>query len=179
MEKHPLFMNEADVAGETVKDERIVREMSERELKENIAVLFHRCWEEELSEEDQYALEEEAEKLVAKYGWSTVYEAVFEYLQSDCTEPESVINFAHLYWVYGWQDYAIPNPYDFLGYLYYRIEMDTEKYDETDILDSIATSLLPKSGYPEADLYENPSYLPETDPLLSESVEKYRIVFQK
>ena len=52
--------------------------------------------------------------------------------------------------------------------------MDTEKYDEADILDSLATSILPKSGCKEADLYNNPNYLPETDPMLLEAVEMYK-----
>ena len=52
--------------------------------------------------------------------------------------------------------------------------MDTERYDEADILDSLATSILPKSGCKEVDLYNNPNYLPETDPMLLEAVEMYK-----
>ena len=53
--------------------------------------------------------------------------------------------------------------------------MDTEKYDEMDILDSIAVSILPKFGYAEADLYNNPNYLPEMDHMLLDAVETYKM----
>lgn len=53
--------------------------------------------------------------------------------------------------------------------------MDTEKYDEMDILDGLVISILSRSGYAEADLYHNPNYLPETDSILLAAVEAYKI----
>ena len=130
--------------------------------------------DEELSEDDQYKLEDCAEKLVIKYGWEKVYQATCNYLYTHCTNPESVINFAHLYWIYEWHEYPISKPYEFLGYFYFRIDMDTARYDETDILDSLAISILPKSGYAEADLYHNPNYLPERDYMMLDAVGRYK-----
>jgi len=52
--------------------------------------------------------------------------------------------------------------------------MDVGKYDDMDILDSLAVSILPKSGCKDADIYINPRYLPETDPLLLDAVEMYK-----
>jgi len=144
------------------------------ELNKEIEYLYNRCWDEELSEDNQYNLEDYAEKVTKKYGWDKVYHAACNYFYTNCLGPESVINFAHLYWIYGWHEYSIANPYEFLGYFYFRIDMDTERYDEADILDSLATSILPKSGCKEADLYNNPNYLPETDPMLLEAVEMYK-----
>ena len=43
-----------------------------------------------------------------------------------------------------------------------------------DILDSIATTILPKAGYSCADLVLHPDYMPENDPELITSVERYR-----
>ena len=95
-------------------------------------------------------------------------------MYENCKTPETVINFAHLYWIYAWHKNPIPNPYEFLGYFYARIDMNTEKYDEMDILDSLALEILPRSGNPNVNLYDNPRYLPETDPLLLKAVEAHR-----
>jgi len=144
------------------------------EINEKIGYLFNRYWDEEISETEQYKLENDAEVLIREYGWSYVYDNIFEYLHRKCILPEEVINFAHLYWRYGWHKYSISNPYEFLGYLYYKIDMDVGKYDDMDILDSLAVSILPKSGCKDADIYINPRYLPETDPLLLDAVEMYK-----
>lgn len=143
-------------------------------LNEKIDDIFHRCWDEDLSEGDQYQLESDAENLVKEYGWGTVYCAVYEFLNTNCKTPEAIINFAHLYWIYEWHKHPIPNPYEFLGYFYARIDMNTEKYDEMDILDSLTLEILPRSGHQEVNLYDCPQYLPETDPLLLKAVEAHR-----
>lgn len=152
----------------------MVKYLLNHELIEEISLLYNRFWDEELSEDEQYKLEDYAEKVIKKYGWAKVCDAACNYLYTHCTSPESVINFAHLYWNYGWHEYALSKPYEFLGYFYYRIDMDTARYDEMDILDSLATSILRKSGYAEADLYHHPNYLPETDPMLLDAVEVYK-----
>ena len=144
------------------------------ELNEEIEFLYNRYWDEELSEDEQYKLEDFAEKVTEKYNWAKVHHAAYNYLCTNCTSPESVINFAHLYWVYGWYKYPLSKPYEFLAYFYFQIDMNTVKYDKMNILDSLATSILPKSGYAEADLYNNPYYCPETDPLLLDAVEAYK-----
>ena len=43
------------------------------------------------------------------------------------------------------------------------------------ILNNLVISILLKSGYAETDLYNNPYYCPETDPLLLDAVEAYKI----
>ena len=156
------------------KAENMVNYFLNNEFYKEIEFLYNRYWDEELSENDQYNFEDYAEKITKKYGWVKVYDAACNYLYTNCTNPESVINFAHLYWIYGWHEYPISKPYEFLGYFYFRIDMDTEKYDEINILDSLATSILPKSGYAKADLYNNPNYLPETDSMLLDTVEAYK-----
>ena len=151
-----------------------IHPFGENELNRKINVLFNRYWDEELSEEDLYQLEEAAEKLIKTHRWSGVYRAASDYLHTNCKTPEAVINFAHLYWVYEWHKHPIPNPYEFLGYFYARIDMNTEKYDEMDILDSLTLEILPRSGHQEVNLYDCPQYLPETDPLLLKAVEAHR-----
>ena len=148
--------------------------LPENELSGKIDVLFNRYWDEELSEDDQYQLEADAVNLVKTHGWSDVYRASCDYLHTNCKTPEAVINFAHLYWIYEWHKNPIPNPYEFLGYFYARIDLNTDKYDEMDILDSLALDILPRSGDRKVTLYDNPQYLPETDPLLLYAVKVHR-----
>ncbi len=43
-----------------------------------------------------------------------------------------------------------------------------------DILDSLATTILPKAGFPEANLVLNTQYMPESDPKIRDEVERFR-----
>ena len=79
-----------------------------------------------------------------------------------------------MFWSYGGQDHPVIEPYKFLGYFYYRIDFDTEKYDELGILDSLAIDLLPKAGYSYADRLINDEYIPELDPKIIAQVEAYK-----
>lgn len=102
------------------------------------------------------------------------FESWINYLFTECKTPESAINFANLFWSYGGQDHPVIEPYKILGYFYYRIDFDTEKYDELGILDSLAIDLLPKAGYSYADRLINDEYIPELDPKIIAQVEAYK-----
>ena len=149
--------------------------MKKDDLNNKILYLFNRYWDEDLTEKEEDALEENATELVSTFGWSAVYKAAVLYLHNNCQKPDDVINFAHLYWIYGWYNNPIPNPHDFLGYFYYRINLNSEKYDNMDILDSLATTILPKAGFMEADLTLNTQYMPENDPKILTAIEKYKL----
>ena len=95
------------------------------------------------------------------------------YLLSRCKTPESVINYANLFWWYGGQDHPIPNPHKFLGYFYYRINFKSDTYDSTDILDSLSRAILTKAGYREANLIHDPQYMPENDPKIIAAAREY------
>ena len=140
-------------------------------LHSEIEYLFNRCWDEDLSDEDQDELEKAADNLVIEYGWNAVYSAAVNYLHTICITPEAVINFASNYWTYGWQDNPIPDPHHFLGYFYFRLNYDTAKYDTVDILDSLSTTILPKAGFSEANLELHPQYMPENDPKIQTEVD--------
>ena len=58
--------------------------------------------------------------------------------------------------------------------MYYRIDMNVEKYDDMDILDGIAITILPKAGYDNADLMKNPLYSPQLDERLISEVENFK-----
>lgn len=143
-------------------------------LNKQIKCLFDIPWDIDITEEEEDKLLESANLLVAEYNWPTVYDAAFDYLKTECKSPESAVNFAHNYWGYGWADNPIPNPYEFLGYFYYRIDFETAKYDSMDILDSLCITILPKAGFSKADLYLNTQYMPESDPKIIAAVEEYK-----
>lgn len=144
------------------------------DLRHDIDYLFNRDYQEELTDEQEDELAEYANNVIKKYPWKKVFKCASEYLYNNCKTPEEVINFAYLYYYYLWFKRKISNPYKFLGYFYYRINFETEKYDDNDILDTLATTILPKCGISEADLYYNPYYMPENDPKIIAEVEKYR-----
>lgn len=148
--------------------------MDGKEIKKGIDYLFDRFWDEDLTDEEQEKLEQDSKDLVVKYGWKAVYSAATEYLHTKCKTPESAINFASNYWTYGWYDHPIPDPHKFLAYFYFRINSETEKFDPMDILDSLATTILSKAGYSEADLVLNPYYMPENDPKIQKEVNQLK-----
>ena len=142
------------------------------ELFEKIKYLFDRDCDEEMTEEEEDAIQKVADDLVTEYGWDEVFSETDQYLRRFCTSPETVINFAVLFWYYMWYENPLPDPYRFLAYFYYRINWQTALYDDRDILDSLCITILPKAGFRDADLSVNPRYMPENDPLLQKEVKK-------
>ena len=104
------------------------------ELFEKIKYLFDRDCDEEMTEEEEDAIQKVADDLVAEYGWDEVFSETDQYLRRFCTSPETVINFAVLFWNYMWYENPLPDPYRFLAYFYYRINWQTALYDDRDIL---------------------------------------------
>ena len=136
-----------------------------------IEYLFSRYWDKDLSEKDQDKLEQDANDLVKEYGWNEVYSNAMNYLHTKCLTPESVVNFASNYRTYGWYENPIPDPHKFLAYFYYITDYETQKYDPMDILDSLATTILPKASFSEANLVLNTQYMPENDPKIKYEVD--------
>lgn len=133
-------------------------------LNKELYSLFNIRWDEERTDEEDDLLDEAANNLIEKYGWDAVFSELMTYLQTNCTSPENAVNAAHLIWGYGWYENHIPEPYKFLGFFYNAVDFETSKYDESDILDSLAITILPAQGYDSADLVKNPYYMPESDP---------------
>jgi len=127
-----------------------------------------------LSDEQEDALLDTVEKQIDEFGWKDTFHCWKRYLTNKCLTPEAVINFANLFWWYGGQDHIIPDPYEFLAIFYARIDFDATRYDPMDILDSIATTILPKAGISEADLVLHTDYLPENDPVLIAAVQRLK-----
>jgi len=136
--------------------------------------LYNRSYDDELTDEEDEALYDRAQQQILDYGWDKTFESWKEYLFTKCISPESVVNFANLFWCYCAGEYVIADPYSFLGYMYYRIDMNPSKYDDLDILDGLAITILPKAGFSNADLMKNPYYSPLEDERLIAEVEKFK-----
>ena len=145
--------------------------MADKDLNNQIEYLFNRPWDEDLSYTQEEELLDAAKQLIDETGWPETYSAAISYLHEACVTPESAINFAHLFWGYGWYEKPIPDPHRFLAYFYYRINFDVEKHDSPGILDSLAITIMPKAGYKEADLMRNSQYIPENDPKIIAEVD--------
>ena len=143
------------------------------EIDKQTYLLFNRIYGDDTSQEYDLLLDK-VEQQISEFGWKKTFESWINYLFTECKTPESAINFANLFWSYGGQDHPVIEPYKFLGYFYYRIDFDTEKYDELGILDSLAIDLLPKAGYSYADRLINDEYIPELDPKIIAQVEAYK-----
>ena len=148
--------------------------MSEQNLKNIINYLFNRYWDEELTENEEDKIDEVAKSVISEYGWSRVYKALTDYLYQNCHTPEKAINAACNFWNCRWSDQIIPNPYTFLSFFYYKINLDETTYDQPGILDSLAITILPKAGIKKADLMNDPYYSPLLDPNLLSMVDKWR-----
>lgn len=118
--------------------------------------------------DDSYEHLEIAEAQIKEYGWDDVFASWFDYLNKQCHDPEDVINFANLFVYYGGTDYPIRTPYDFLAVLYARVNMDKYWEKAGDVFDSLATSVLEKSG--EIDLIDDPYYQVLDDPKLKKAI---------
>lgn len=135
--------------------------------------LFSRNYDQTSSEDFRIA-KNRVRQQISEFGWQITFESWKNYLFTECKTPESVINFATLFWSYGGQDYPVIDPYKFLGYFYYRINFNIMKYDDLMILDSLSICLLPKAGYSSADRLINVDYIPERDPNIIAQVEEYK-----
>ncbi|MCR5098974.1 MAG: hypothetical protein K6B14_08500 [Lachnospiraceae bacterium] len=145
----------------------------DKNIDEQTKHLFNRSYGDNLTDDQEDELLDQVDAQISEFGWNDTFASWNKYLLSECKTPESVINFANLFWWYGGQDHAIPDPHNFLGYFYYRINFQSDTYDSTDILDSLSRNILSKAGYREANLVHDPQYMPENDPKIIAAARKY------
>ncbi len=125
-----------------------------------------------ISPEVEEAHLERAERLLKDYKWDDIFACWFDYLKSNCHTPEEVINWANIFYWFGGESKPIPEPYKFLGYLYFKV--DTIKYAEScqTVFDGIAIGILEKLGH--ISLMQNPNYAPEQDSRIIDAKEKWK-----
>ena len=63
-------------------------------------------------------------ELFESYDCNSIYPAWLNHLYNNCHTPEDVINFVNLYIYYEASENSLDNPLGFIGYLYYRVDMD-------------------------------------------------------
>ena len=73
-------------------------------------------------------IEDLAEALINQYGWSTVYKEWTRFLHEECPTDKDVVWFALNFSSYA-PDIALPDPLQFIAYLYYRV--DTTKKQQS------------------------------------------------
>lgn len=114
---------------------------------------------------------EKAEQLLDSYSWNEIFPVWNDFLHSNCHSAEDVINFVNLFMYYGAAEQSLPDPYDFVGYILYKVDLDKYWDDAGDTIDSLCNSVLQKAG--KIDLESNPYYQAWKDPKVLEVVEKY------
>lgn len=150
------------------------RNMNNKLISETEFLFSKNLFEDNISEDDFLAMQKRAALLIDEFGWENVFSIWNRYLIENCHTIDEVINFANWFWAYGGQEHPIENPYDFLAYFYFILDFRTAEYDSSDILFSLTTTILPKSGFGYAETHNNPDYTPETDSKLIEAVEKLK-----
>lgn len=110
--------------------------------------------------------------LLDNYSWNDIFECWFDYLKNNCTTPEEVINWANLFFWFGGYEKSIPDPYTFLGYLYYKVDVAKYVDEAQTVFDGIAIGILEKIG--KVSLIDNPNYAPEKDPEIIAAVERWK-----
>ena len=113
-----------------------------------------------------------AEKFFADYPWNDIYKEWSRYLHEECKTPESVINFANLYMYYDGTSNFIPDPVAFVGYLYYKVDMDKYWDIAGETFDSLSCQIMTKAGL--ANLIQDPFYKPKDDPRVLAEIKKYK-----
>lgn len=110
--------------------------------------------------------------LLHDYPWKDIFMSWNAYLHEHCPTAEDVINFVQLFSYYGGTDQYIPQPYEFIGYLYYRVDMKKYWDDAGDFFDGVAISILEKSG--KIDTTKDVYYSPLEDPKVLASITNYQ-----
>ena len=138
--------------------------------------LFNRTYGAKITDDEEDEILDQVDQQIAEFGWNNTYASWYRYLIDNCKTSESAVNFANLFWWYGGQDHPIQSPHQFLGYLYYLAGFSTKNHETADILDSLATNILPKAGYQEANLELNPNYVPENDSKIVAAAESFKVM---
>lgn len=125
-----------------------------------------------IPEEIEEAHLDRATALLDNYQWNDIFKCWFEYLKANCKTPEEVINWANLFFWFGGSEMSIPEPYSFLGYLYYKVDVSKYVDEAQTVFDGIAIGILEKIG--KVNLMNNPNYAPETDPEIIAAVERWK-----
>lgn len=151
--------------------------MSKQGLETVIDFLFNRRWDEELSDKKTEGFQDIFDKAIENYGWEQVFKTINLYIRFNCLTGESIANFVNLFWEYTCKSpRKISEPYRFLGYLYYRVDLRPWDYDCAEVFDGLVYNLLSGEDDFEHNPFTNYDYMPETDPNIIAEVQKLKAV---
>lgn len=120
------------------------------------------------------ALRDIAENAINKYGWDKVFKSWEKYMREHCHTPEETISFIYWFFAYDGAQHKIPDLYDFLGFLYDKIDLNPFKYDIVEVIDAVTEGLLRTHGLVNGRCFDGYNYAPEKDPEIIKAVEKIR-----
>lgn len=126
---------------------------------------------EDFDANDTYEHYDCAQKQKEEYKWADVYNSWFTFLLEKCDTPERVINFVNLFSYYGGQDQATKEPYELLGYIFYKVDMNQYWEEAGSLFDGVAVTLLENCG--KINTVKNPYYSPSKDPELIASIQRW------
>ena len=111
-------------------------------------------------------------ELFEGYSWEDIYPVWMQQLHTRCPAPSDVINFVNLYVYYGAADREIPNPVDFISYLYFMVDMDQYWDEAGDLFDGLTISVFSKNGL--INMMEDPYYNPLKDERILTGVSEWK-----
>ncbi len=114
---------------------------------------------------------DKAGNLLKEYSWAEIFPIWSDFLHTQCPTAKDVINFVNLFMYYGATDQIIPDPYDFVGYILSKVDLDKYWDIAGDTIDSLCNSVLQKAG--KVSLVSDPYYQAWKDPKVLEVIEKY------
>ena len=113
-----------------------------------------------------------AETVLERYNWDDIYNWFFQYLTVDCKSAESVFNALNLYWCYCFDEYPVRNPYELIGYILFRIDLNVYWDEYGDFTDSFANVILQQTG--NLDITRDPYYQCWKDPLVLKAIDEWK-----
>lgn len=123
-----------------------------------------------LSVEEKNKYDEIAKNVIKDNEWIDVYKVFDSYLRNNCKSEDSVINFVYLFVRYVGLSFNIPtqyDPYDFIGYIYSKVDLEKRWNDCGDLFDDFANIAL------NIDLVKDPYYQFWRDPKIIGIAKKY------
>lgn len=111
-------------------------------------------------------------ELFENYQWEDIYPIWRQHLHTECTTPDDVINFVNLYIYYNAAELKIPDPLDFISYIYYRVDMDKYWDEAGELFEGLAINIL--SNHNLINMMQNPYYNPTKDERILVEIEKWK-----
>lgn len=142
-------------------------------IEEYTNYLFNCCFsDDDFDQEDHEEHLQTSWELFESYTWSDIYPVWIQFLYTKCPKPDDVINFVNLYIYYEAVDYQIPNPIEFVSYLYFKVDMNKYWDEAGELFDGFAINILSKHGL--VNTMNNPYYSPLKDERILAEISKLK-----